>query len=174
MLFVSTCLLCCCVLLCVVLPLRPSTGPPASTSPAGPPLRRTAPPLDRPKFRSLFSLSRRIFVLFLFWGESSRGSLVVFEAPGPSNVHVWALGLSCEAPAASGPPGLHMTTREHQTCTFEGPGLQKTPPKFNEKTPKERGKERKFGQNHDGQKKDWRKLAKSGWPKRDWQKSVSS
>ena len=33
-------------------------------------------------------------------------------------MHVWA-------PAASGPPGLHTTTRELQTCTFEGPGLQK-------------------------------------------------
>ena len=34
----------------------------------------------------------------LFW--SFRGILVVFEAPGPSNVHVWAFGLSCETPAA--------------------------------------------------------------------------
>ena len=31
------------------------------------------------------------------------------EAPGESNVHVFALGLSCEAPAASGPPELHTT-----------------------------------------------------------------
>ena len=28
--------------------------------------------------------------------------------------------LVCETPAASGPPGLHKTTREIQTCTFEG------------------------------------------------------
>ena len=29
------------------------------------------------------------------------------------------------APFFSGPPGLHMTARELQTCTFEGPGLRK-------------------------------------------------
>ena len=39
---------------------------------------------------------------------------------------VWALGLSCETPAASGPPGLHTTTRELQTCTFERPGASNT------------------------------------------------
>ena len=38
-------------------------------------------------------------------------------------MHVWALGLWCETPAASGPPGLHTTTRELQTCTFERPAL---------------------------------------------------
>ena len=42
-------------------------------------------------------------------------------------MHVWALGLSCETPAASGPPRLHMTTRELQTCTFERPGASNTP-----------------------------------------------
>ena len=39
---------------------------------------------------------------------------MVFEAPGPTNVHVWS-------------PRAH-------TCTFEGSGFQITPPKFNEKT----------------------------------------
>ena len=34
-----------------------------------------------------------------------------------------------------GPPGLHTTTRELQTCTFQGPGASITPPKFHEKTP---------------------------------------
>ena len=34
-------------------------------------------------------------------------------------------------------PGFHKTTRELHTCTFEGPGASKTPPKFNEKTPRE-------------------------------------
>ena len=28
-------------------------------------------------------------------------------------------------PDASGPPGLHTTTRELQTCTFDGPGASK-------------------------------------------------
>ena len=32
---------------------------------------------------------------------------------------------SCEAPAASGPPGLHTTARELHTCTIEGPGASK-------------------------------------------------
>ena len=63
-----------------------SSGPLRGTS-----FRRTAQnfalfALSRPHFRS-FSLS--------LWG-SSRGILVVFEAPGPSNVPVWAHGLSCE------------------------------------------------------------------------------
>ena len=37
-----------------------------------------------------------------------------------------------------GPPGLHTTTKELQRRTFELPGGSKTPPKFHEKTPKER------------------------------------
>ena len=36
-------------------------------------------------------------------------------------MHVWVLGLSCETPAALGPPGLHTTTRELFTYTFDGP-----------------------------------------------------
>ena len=32
-----------------------------------------------------------------------------------------------------------------QTCTFKGPGASQTPPNFNEKTPREREKERKWG-----------------------------
>ena len=72
------------------LPDSPSAGQPPPTLPqpdsAGP-----------PKIRSLFSLSRHNFhSFFLSWG-SFRGILVVFEGAGPSNVHVWALGLSCES-----------------------------------------------------------------------------
>ena len=59
----------------------------------GAPGPRTALPLSRREIRSFFPL----------W-VSSRGILVVFEAPEPSNVHVWALGLSCETPATSKPP----------------------------------------------------------------------
>ena len=59
---------------------------------------------------------------------------------------VWALGLSCEPLAASGPPGFHTTARELQTRTFEGSG---------EKTPKERQKERNGG---GGGKKKKRKI----------------
>ena len=53
-----------------------------------------------PKFRAFFALSRHnLHSFFSLWGFS-RGILVVFEAPGRSNVHVWALGLSCGTPAA--------------------------------------------------------------------------
>ena len=30
----------------------------------------------------------------------------------------FGVGLWCETPAASGPPGFHTTARELQTCTF--------------------------------------------------------
>ena len=43
-----------------------------------------------PKFRAFFSLSHRKFhSFFSLWGFS-RGILVVFEAPGRSNVRVWS------------------------------------------------------------------------------------
>ena len=43
-----------------------------------------------PKFRAFFPSPAAKFVLFFpLWG-SSRGILVVFEAPGRSNVHVWS------------------------------------------------------------------------------------
>ena len=78
-LFVSRYLICgFCVFACVFLLRRP--------------LRWTPPgplPPDRPKIRPIFTLS-----------GSSRGMLVVFEATRHSNVHLWALGLSCETPAA--------------------------------------------------------------------------
>ena len=46
------------------------------------------PKTGGPKFRGFFPSPAPIFVLFLsLWG-SSRGILVVFEAPGPLNVHV--------------------------------------------------------------------------------------
>ena len=65
----------------------------------GPPLRWTLLRRTAQNF-AFFPLSRP-FSLFLFlsW-VSSRGILVVFEAPEHSNVHVWALGLSCETWAA--------------------------------------------------------------------------
>ena len=55
---------------------------------------------------------------------------------------VWALGLSCETPAA--PPdrvrrGSHTTARELQTCTFQGPCASNTT-KIPRKRPKDRGK----------------------------------
>ena len=62
--------------------------------------RRTLPPPDRPKFRSFSSFSRHRFAVSASLWVSSRWILVVFWRPEPWNVHVWALGLSCETPAA--------------------------------------------------------------------------
>ena len=58
-------------------------------------------------------------------------------------MHIWALGLSCETPAASGPPGLLTTARELQTCTFQGPGASNTT-KIPRKDPKREKEERKL------------------------------
>ena len=61
-------------------------GAPKGGAPMG-----AAPKGGGPKISRFFSLSRphfHYFSLFL-WG-SSRGILVLFEAPGPSNVHVWS------------------------------------------------------------------------------------
>ena len=55
-----------------------------------------------------------------------------------------ALGLLCETPAASGPSGLHTTTRELQTCTFDGPGASKHHHKTTRRTHNEREKERNW------------------------------
>ena len=41
-----------------------------------------------PKCRTFFPFSRHNFHSFFFLSASSRGILVVFEAPGPSTVHV--------------------------------------------------------------------------------------
>ena len=50
-------------------------------------------------FALFFPLPPQNSIFSSLSGGSSRGFLVVFEAPGHSNVHVWALGLSCETPA---------------------------------------------------------------------------
>ena len=89
----------------------------------------------RPKFRSFFPLSRPNFlsgVLSLNFGG-------VFEGRDASNVHVWALGLSCETPAAS-----HDNLRTPKRAHFRAPALQ-TPPKFHEKTPQKEEKRTKMG-----------------------------
>ena len=88
----------------------------------------TALPLDRPSpgppkiSLSFFPLPpQNSFFFFPLWG-SSREILVVFlKAGDPQMCMFGVLGLS----SAPKPPGLHTTARELQTCTFEGPGLQK-------------------------------------------------
>ena len=103
---------------------RPSPGPPF--------------PWTAQNFALFFSLSRRKFRSFLLsLGVFSLNFGGVFES---SNVHVWALCLSCETPAASGPPVLHTTTRELRTCTFERSGDSNTTKIPREDT--QRGKKR--------------------------------
>ena len=74
-------------------PESPSAGPPRPTAP-----QLDLPPPDRPKFRFFQSLLRHNFLSF-YLGVSSWNFGGVLEAPGHSNVHVWALRLSCETPA---------------------------------------------------------------------------
>ena len=79
-----------------------------------------------PTFRSLFSLSRRkIRSFYLSLWVSSRGILVVFEAPGRSSVRVWMEFSGCRvrAPATRlvGPPGFHTTAREPKRAHLRVP-----------------------------------------------------
>ena len=98
-------------------------------------------------FALFFSLSRHNFHYSFSLLGSSRGILVVFEAPGPSNVHVWSSrAVVCEPrrPGLVGPPGFHTTAREPKRAHLNAPALQ-TPPKFNERTPRERKKNENCG-----------------------------
>ena len=68
--------------------------------------------------------------------------------------HIWALGLSCETSAVSGPPGLHTTTRELQTCTFERTGASNTT-KIPRKRSKEGEKSKKLWREREEKRKFW-------------------
>ena len=98
------------LVLCVF--LHPS--PTLQGHPSGPHLSGPRPfgalPPDGPKFRSLFFPSPQQFSFFL----PSLGCLLV--------EFWWCFFLN--AGTLLGPPGLHTTARELQTCTLEGPGLQ--------------------------------------------------
>ena len=81
---------------CQILPSRfggLSAGPPLPSAvpplPQDRPLRWTAPLPDRRKFRSFFSPTI-VFILSSLSSGPFRGILVVFEAPGESNVRVWS------------------------------------------------------------------------------------
>ena len=113
-------------------------------------------------------------------------------------MHVWALGLWCETPTALLSPGLHTTTRELQTCTFDSPGASSTTKKPTRKrTLREEKSETGGGETEKRARnfghptlrgpitsgpnfqpkwigQNWIGLVKSGWLKRDWPKSVSS
>ncbi len=76
-----------------------------------------------------------------------RGILVVFEAPGRSNVHVWSSrAVVCEPwrPGLVGPPGFHTTTREPKRAHLRVPVFKNTT-KFNEKDQQEREKRKNCG-----------------------------
>ena len=62
-------------------------------------------------------------------------------------MHVWSSrAVVCEPrrPGLVGPPGFHTTARDPKRAHFRVPAF-KTPPKFNEKTPRETQKERNGG-----------------------------
>ena len=114
---------------------------------AGPKLSRFFSPLP-PHFRS-FCLSLGVFS----WNFGG-----VFEGRRTQMCTFGVLGLSCEVPAAPKPSGFHTTTREPKRAHLRATP-QQTPPKFNEKTPRERQKERKWGGR--GEKKE-RNFGRSG------------
>ena len=88
-------------------------------------LRRTSLRRTAQNFALSFPSPAPIFALFcLSHCLSSRGILVVFLKAGALKcARLGSRGVV--SPAALGPPGLHTTTRELQTRTYERPGLQK-------------------------------------------------
>ena len=83
------------------------------------------------------------FLLSLSWGP-----FVEFwwclKRRGPEMCTFGVLGLSCEAPAAPKPQGLHTIKTRAQTCTFQGPGLQTTHHQNATKRPQERERRMKI------------------------------
>ena len=87
------------------------------------------------------SPAKMFFLLSLSLGVF-RGILVVFEALGRSNVHVWSSrAVVCEPrrPGLVGPPGFHTTAREPKRAHFRVPAFKNTT-KIQRKDPK-RGRE---------------------------------
>ena len=78
-------------------------------------LRVGARRVGGPKFHSFRSLFRLHFHSFCPLGGLLVEIWRCFQAPGPSNVCVWALGLSCEAPAALSRPQAPLTPECGQT-----------------------------------------------------------
>ena len=109
----------------------------------GPPLPRTPLPRTAQNF-ALFSFSRHNFLSFfpLFWGPFVE-FWWSFGRLGPSNVHVWDLGLSSGGFGAS---RVSNDSPRTPNVHISGPGDSKHHPKFNERTPKRGRKERKLWQ----------------------------
>ena len=82
------------------------------------PRRLVSRRLGSPKFRFFFfPFPTPIFIhSSLSWG-SSRGILVVFEAPGPSNVHVWSVPRKGGPARARSAGGRSAHTNTHTTHT---------------------------------------------------------
>ena len=126
----------------------PKGGAPKGGAPEGwGPRRVGARTVGAQNFALFFPSPATVFILFSLSFGLFRGILVVFEAPGRSNVHVWSSrAVVCEprrpglvGPPGFGPPGFHTTAREPKRA----PRSSKTPPKFNEKDQQEREKRMK-------------------------------
>ena len=102
---------------------------------------------------ALFSLSRHIFHSFFpLLGVFSWNFGGVFEDRGPQMSTFGLSGCRVKPRRLWGRRAPH-DTRELQTCTFQGPSLQKNKqPKFNKKTPRERDKKNDMGAGEEKQK----------------------
>ena len=116
---------------------------PRGVGPRGVGPRRVGPRRVGPRmvgaqnFALFFPSPATVFILFSLSFGLFRGILVVFEAPGRSNMHVWSSrAVVCEPRR----PGL-----VGQTCRFEGPGLQKHHQNSTKKTKREGEKNENCG-----------------------------
>ena len=96
-------------------------------------------------FALFFSLSRHKISFVLFFPGGLVEFWWCFERRNPEMCTSGVLALSePRRPGLVGPPGFHTTAREPKRAHFRVPAF-KTPPKFNEKTPRETQKERNGG-----------------------------
>ena len=90
-------------------------------------LPRTAPSARTAQnFALFFSLPPEISFFLLSLGVFSLNFGGVFEGRHPQMCTFGLSDCGVKPQAASGPPGLHTTTRELQTRTFERPGASNT------------------------------------------------
>ena len=113
----------------------------------GPPIRLTAPPLDRlsagpPKISLFFSVSRRKFhSFFSLWGVFSLNFGGVFEGRGPEMCMFGLSGCRVKPRRLRGRRFFTQQLENSKRAHLSALALQ-TPPKFHEKTPREGRKER--------------------------------
>ena len=112
---------------------------------------------------AFFSLSHSHFRSFLpSLGVLSWNFGDVFEGRKPWNKHVWPLGLSCETPAASGPLDFTREPENSNRAYLRVPVCTKIT-KFNEKTQRERHKERKWGREREKKERNFGRSGGGGW-----------